>query len=477
MDFFFNSSCYNKVVARAFCSAVILLVLVGSAAVAQDDSDASSRAVTLFNAGQDAHEKNQFKIAIENYERALKIFPDFPEAELQRGHAYQSLGRMDEAEAAYRRAVELRDDWSLALASLGSVLVRKRDFTGAEKYLTDAIDLDEQNFPAYAAMTELRLRTNADPKTLKLLLARVSLLTDKANPTASIWASRAALEMAVGDRKSARASAARALVLDPKSQFALSTSADIALADRDSAAAELFVKRLETLDPRSETVGELRARVLLAQGKSTEAIATLDSITSPSAQTVELRKRIAALSITDPVELEKQLATDPKNPTLLAGLCGALRRTDPTKAIEYCRRAAEAAPQDVEPVIGYAAALVQAKRFEEAVMVLRKLATLAPDNSTVHANLGTALFQLKRYAEAKPEFRWLTERQPDNAIAFYFLGIVHDQLSELVDAAANYQQFLRLADPESSKLEIEKVNLRLPVIHNQLKEGKGKKRE
>jgi hypothetical protein len=74
------------------------------------------------------------------------------------------------------------------------------------------------------------------------------------------------------------------------------------------------------------------------------------------------------------------------------------------------------------------------------------------------------------------EFRWLTDRQPDQAVAYYFLGIVHDQLMEFADAAANYQQFLRLADPESSKLEIEKVNLRLPIINTLLKEGKGKKR-
>jgi Flp pilus assembly protein TadD len=83
---------------------------------------------------------------------------------------------------------------------------------------------------------------------------------------------------------------------------------------------------------------------------------------------------------------------------------------------------------------------------------------------------------LKKYAEAKVEFRWLTEHQPDQAIAYYFLGIVHDQLQEFPDAAANYQQFLRLANPESSKLEIEKVNLRLPAVLNLIKEGKGKKR-
>lgn len=462
--------------ARSLFSTFAILLLIVSTTLAQDDADASSRAIALFNLGQDAHEKGDLKTAIDNYDQALKIFPEFPEAELQRGSALQSLGNLDAAEAAFRRAVELRDDWSLALANLGSLLVKKKQFVEAEKHLTAAISLDDQNFPAYAGLTELRLRTKADPKVLELLLARVSLLTDKANPTSSIWASRAALELAVGDRKSAKASASRAIALDPKSQFALSTSADIALSENDPASADLFVKRLEGLDPKSEMVKAMRARVLIAQDKLAEADALLASITNPTAQIIELRKNIVASSITDTAELEKRLATDAKDANVLTGLCNAFRRSDPLKALDYCRRASEAAPQSVQPVVGYAAALVQAKRYEDAVVVLRRIATIAPDNSTVHAQLGTALFQLKRYAEAKPEFRWLTDRQPDNAIAFYFLAIIHDQLSEFADAAANYQQFLRLADPVSSKLEIEKVNLRLPLIHEQLEKGKGKKR-
>jgi Flp pilus assembly protein TadD len=175
-------------------------------------------------------------------------------------------------------------------------------------------------------------------------------------------------------------------------------------------------------------------------------------------------------------ELEKQLVADLKNPVLLGKLCTAYRVSDPTKSLDYCRRAAEASPNEIQPVVGYGGALVQSKRYDEAVIVLRRLITIAPDNATAHANLATALFQLKRYPEAKTEFRWLTDHQPEQSIAYYFLAIIHDQLAEFPDAAANYQLFLKLADPESSKLEIEKVNLRLPLVQKFIKEGKGKKR-
>ena len=442
----------------------------------QDDEDASGEAIALFNKGQDAHERGEFAIAIENYEKALKLIPAFPEAQLQRANAFQSLGKFGDAESAFRRTLELRDDWSLAMAGLGAVLVRRNNFVEAEKYLTRAIEIDELNFPAYAAITELRLKTKASGDVLNTLLTKLRNLTAKANPTASVWASRAALENALGDRKTALLSAARALELDPKYQYALSTSADIALLEHDPASADAFVKRLETLAPAAESTKGLRARVLVEQGKIDEATTLLNSITNPGPEIADLKRQLVAASTTDVPTLENQLTADPRNAVILGKLCAAFRVGDPAKALDYCRRASEAEPNSVQPVIGYAAALVQAKRYDDAVVVLRRLLTIAPSNSTVRANLATALFQLKRYPEAKVEFRWLTEQKPDLAIAYYFLAIIHDNLLEFVDAAANYQQFLRLADPDSSKLELEKVNLRLPVVQKLIKEGKGKKR-
>ena len=459
------------------CAALLAVFGLQLPVTCQDGSeDPSAEAVALFNRGQDAHEKGDIPTAIENYEKAIKIIPDFPEAELQRGNAYQSIGKPDEAESAFRRAVFLRGEWSLALANLGSALVRKGAFAEAESYLTKAIETDELNFPAYAAMTELRLKTKASPTILRALLARIQLLTAKANPTASLWGSQAALQSALGDRKSAKVSASRALAIDAKHPSALATSADLALVDGDPSAAEVHIKRLEAAAPELESAKGLRARLLVVQGKADEAVALLNTIAKPGAETVDLRNQIIASTTTDTAELERQLGTDQKSTIVLTKLCRAYRVSDPSKALDYCRRASESAPNNVDPVVGYAAALVQARQYGEAVIILRKLLAIASDNSTVRANLATALFQLKRYPEAKIEFRWLTDNQPDQPAAFYFLGIVHDQLLEFADAAANYQQFLRLADPVSSKLEIEKVNLRMPIVQRLIKDGKGKKR-
>lgn len=466
---------YSRQSIRFFAAVLFVLLSFSASAVAQKDADEQESPVVIFNQGQEAHEKGDLQAAINLYEKALKIVPEFPEAEYQKGIALLALSKTDEAEKSFRRAVELRADWTLPMASLGLLLARKNQFPEAEKILLKAIALDDQNFPALAALTELRIASKAKPETLREFLEKIKILSLKANPTASVWASRGILENYLGDKAAAKTSLNRALEIDPRHQSALTERAEIALTEGDAARALEIVKILLANSVNSPTVKVLQARIYAETGKSDEALKILDSIQSSSPEVSALRGVILANTSTNADDLEKQLAKDAKNAFVLGRLCTVLRTGNPLKAIDYCRRASEAQPENVNHAIGFGAALVQAKRYEEAVNLFRRLAEFAPDNFTVRANYATALFQLKRFPAAKTEYLWLTEKQPNLAIAFYFLGITHDQLGEYLDAMANYQQFLRLADQNQNKLEIEKVNLRLPILQKQIKDKKGKK--
>ncbi len=163
-------------------------------------------------------------------------------------------------------------------------------------------------------------------------------------------------------------------------------------------------------------------------------------------------------------------------PNALAKLCILTRVENPTKSLEYCRLASELEPENINHAIGYGAALVQAKNYEQAVGLFKRILQVAPDNYTAHANLAAALFQLKRYNEAIVEYNWISQKQPDLAIAYYFLGISYDSLGEYLDAMANYQQFIRIAESELNQLEIEKVNLRIPSLQRLIEQDKNKKR-
>lgn len=456
--------------------ALVLSVLMTLPLAAQEDEEANENdTVKIFNLAQDAHEKGNLPDALKLYDEALKLTPEFPEAEYQKGNALLSLGKSAEAEKSFRKAIELREDWTLPMVNLGSLLVATNRYAEAEKVLSKAIELDELNFPAYAALTDLRLKTNASPAVLKELLTKLIALSSKANPTAAIWTSRAALENALGDRATAKASFRRALLIEPKNKAALIGQAEISIVENDYPSALEAIKILYQIAPNSTDAKLLQARIAAQSDNLKEALRILDSIENKSPEAVQWREQLAASDSVNAAELEKRLEKDGANISILTRLCALLRSENPAKALIYCRRASEAEPNNINHAVGFGAALVQAKEYENAVQIFRRLLSIAPDNYTVRANLATALFQLKRYEEAKKEYVWLTEKQPNLAAGFYFLAIAHDNLGEYADAMANYQQFLKLADTTSNKLEIEKVNLRLPVLQKQIKEKKGKK--
>jgi tetratricopeptide (TPR) repeat protein len=173
--------------------------------------------------------------------------------------------------------------------------------------------------------------------------------------------------------------------------------------------------------------------------------------------------------------LEALLEKDPTNAPYLSRLCEINRVAAPAKALDFCRRAAEAQPDNIAHAVGFAAALVQARRFDQAIVLLSKLIAIASDNVTARANLAMAYFQLKRFREAKTEYAWIATRHPERVVVHFLLGVTHDNLGEYLDAMANYQQFLRVADSKANQLEIEKVNLRLPTLQKLIRSEKGKK--
>lgn len=465
-----------------------------------DSAANQNQAIALFERGQDVHEKGDLAGALKLYEEALKLFPEFPEGEYQRGSALNSLGKLEDAEKAFRRAIELRADWSLAWAKLGEVLVKRHSKISAAadntpetnqlygetvKVLQKAIELDESNFPAFVALTELRLRYKTADNTLRELLTKIQLVTEgKATVPASVWAARGALERALKDYQSAKKSLRRALSIDPNNTIALVARGQLLAAEGDTEAAIVDLQSaVKTMPPDASWRAQvLLINLMIENGKIEEARAGLDSIdeqfkNQPEIINLKNRLIVAGATGSEGVEsLERALKTDAKNVAVLSRLCSLTRTLNPQKSLEYCRRAAEADPYQIKHAIGYGAALIQAKQFDAAAVLFRKLLEVEPKNYTARANLAIALYELKRYKESIAEFHRLMETNPDSAVAYYFMATAYDYEGDYVAALAAYQKFLQLAKPEQNQLEIDKVKLRLPAVVRQVEKGaRGKK--
>lgn len=441
-------------------------------------------AVQLFHQGQDAHAAGDLARALDLYERAIKLRPEFPEAEYQRASALVSLNRVPEAEKGFRRAIELQPDWSLPLLTLGKLLGRTGRAAEAEELLHRAYELDEDSKVALVALADLHLHTKAPREKMQALLKDLKTATEADDSNVNLWAARGAIERALGEKTAALASFDHALQSNRQDAATLLERAELR-AESGNYEGALTDARAAQRDPQQSTRATLLlARVYAQAGKTDEALKTLDALDAANRnlpEAVSLRASLAKdcgdASDENIAANEALLKQNPRDAGLMACLGTALRTKDPTRALELFRAAAEQEPGNVRHATGYAAALVQARRFNEAAVVLRRILSVEPDNFTAHTNLATALYELKNYPAALAEFEWLLGKKPDLVVAYYFIATAHDFLGEYAEALAAYQTFLARADARQNQLEIDKVNLRLPTLRNQVQRGEGKKKK
>ena len=463
--------------------AVMFVVICAQLAAAQVDDigDGETDPVKLFERGQNAHARNDLVTALALYEAALKLRPEFPEAEFQRGVALAALDRKADAEKAFNRAIELRKDWVLPYGALGNLLTHQSRDKEAEPLLRRALQLGAKDFSTLDALSAVRFRAGDT----KEALALAQRATEDENASASAWAWRASIEDAAGNREAALSSLEHALQLEPNHLVALKERARLRTSSGAYDAAIEDLKKALSLKPGDREISLQLAQTYGLAGKHDEEQKILTTFTGPDSSrpgaVIGTTKEIEAANSDDPKvaqpALEELIKKNSKNATLLARLGEVTRLTDPQKSAESYRQANEIDPRNPKYAIGYAAALVQMRRFAEAEPILRRITATAPNEYTAHANLALALFELKRFADALPEYEWLAASRPEIAATYFFIATAHDNLGEYEQALDAYEKFQSRADPTRNKLDIEKINLRLPQLRDQIKRGQGVKRK
>ena len=478
-----SASFWKRVLLVATCFALLSVCPHTAAQTVDTFGDDAADPVRLFERGQSAHARGEIEKALAFYEQALKVRPEFPEAEFQRGNVLASLGRLADAEAAFRRAISYKKNWSLPYTALGIVLVRQNHDKEAEQFFNQALTIDTKDNVALRMLSDLRLRAG-DTKSALDFAKRAT-----ANPEApaSAWVSLALAEKANGNTAGAKAALEHVLANEPENVAALMERADLFTDEKNFELAIADLKAAAKLKPADKAVLSRLAYALQQAGKTEEAQAVAKSAgieTQPPAGTngvIATPEEIEAANSSDPAiarkALEKLLEKNPRNAMLLGRLGASYRTDDPARSLEFYRKAAEIQPDAPDYALGYAAALVQARRFAEAAGILRVVVKASPDDYVAHANFATALYESKRYQEAIPEYEWILTTKPEITVAHYFIATSHDYLGEYPEALVSYEKFLAVADPKTNQLEIDKVNLRLPTLRRQIQLGEGAKKK
>jgi tetratricopeptide (TPR) repeat protein len=479
-----NASFWNRVLLVAACLAALSVCATTHAQTVEAFGDDAADPVRLFERGQSAHARGELEKALSFYEQALKVRPEFPEAEFQRGNALAALGRLPEAEAAFRLAISYKKNWSLPYSALGVLLIRQTRDKDAEQTFRQALTIDSKDNVALRMLSEIRLRAG-DAKAALDLAKRATATADA--PSAA-WISLALAEKANGNKIAAESALDQVLENDSGNVPALIERADLFTDEKNFELAITDLKAAVKLKPDDKSIASRLAYALQQSGKTEEAEAVANAAGIHVEQAIGnpggvagTPEEIEAANSSDPAiarkALEKLLEKNPRNAMLLGRLGASYRTDDPARSLDFYRRASEIQPDAPEYALGYAAALVQARRFAEAAGILRKVVNATPDNYAARANLATALYESKRYQEAIPEYEWIVTAKPEIAVAHYFIATSHDYLGEYPEALASYEKFLSVADPKTNQLEIDKVKLRLPLLRRQIQLGEGAKKK
>ncbi|MEK0191436.1 tetratricopeptide repeat protein [Microcoleus anatoxicus] len=109
-------------------------------------------AVTELDKGNQFLQEGKLEDAIAAYRLAIELNPDYSWSHHNLGEALAKLGQLEEAIAAFRRAIELKPDFSWSYHHLGDALAQQEQWEESVIAFGKAIELNPQHFGTYVGL-------------------------------------------------------------------------------------------------------------------------------------------------------------------------------------------------------------------------------------------------------------------------------------------------------------------------------------
>lgn len=359
-----------------------------------------------------AFQKQEHVAAIDRIGQAIDADPGRPELYNSLGNVYRALGCPVEALGAFREAVRLNPDFSIAFHNLGLVLSEQSQASGAIACFERAVQLDQKNLHAWINLG--------------------AALMD-----------RAELDEAARCFKSA-------LKLDAKNTTALGHLGRCrARAGRIDEAITAFEEALETGADSEELLRELAAGYLQA-GRSADAEAVYRRAVGRNSGDPGLLLNLAQ-SLKDQKKFgeaidwyRRGLSVEPQNANAYYALARALHLCDRfEEAIVAYRKALSLGFREPQAIYHLGNACKSLKRLNEAVEAYLETLERDPDFVPAIYQLGNAYRQLFDLDSAKKCYEKVLERKPGDLTVLIALGNVLKEQDDPVGAAAAYKQVIR----------------------------------
>ena len=351
-------------------------------AVSQECAQADEADAALIR-GRDLQQQGEFRGAIECYERAIAIAPNYAIAYSNLGVVKQQIGLLPEAIAHYRQALAIEPNLAETLSNLGSALA-------------DAGETEE----AIAVYDRaLSLNPNCAEAWINLGLARENQ----------------------GDLAEAINCYQQGIQLNPNS-------------------AEAYLNLGIALEKQGDKEGEAREFYEQAIANYERAIAIhpnyLEALQNLAYASIRQGKIADAIAY-----YERSTALQPDLATTLIGLGSSLQQQGKLdEALAVCQQAIQKLPANAEAHCNLGIVFHKQGKIAHAIACYQQALSLKPDFPAALNNLGKAFEEEGKMADAIECYNRAIELQPNNINSCNGLGNALQQRGEFADAVACYSQ-------------------------------------
>jgi tetratricopeptide (TPR) repeat protein len=335
------------------------------------------------------------------------------------GGVFLDMGRLDEAIAHFKKALEVRPDYVEAYNNLGNILLKNRQVNEAMEQFQKALEIQPDNAMIHNSFGNALLQKGQVDEAIVHYQKALKIMPDSAYVCCGLG--NALLQK--GQVDEAMEQFQKAIRLQPDLAMAHYDLGNLLLQKgRVDDAIACYQKALKINPGYAEAHYNL-GNAFLQERSVDEAIQQYQSALEIKPDYAEAHINLGA------VLLQKGRLDD---------------------AAEQFQQAINIQPDSARAHYNLSQVLLSKGRSDEAMAHLQKALEIRPDYAKAHASLGVALFQKGRVDEAIARFQKALELQPGDPDIHVNLGIVLSKKGRVDEAIACFQKALEIS-PSNSK--------------------------
>jgi tetratricopeptide (TPR) repeat protein len=241
----------------------IKVIEEGIAALASDSLPPDGLADAYFRLGWLYDASSQLEQAIDRYDRAIELDPQYARAFLNRGAARHDQGNLDVAIQDYTRAIELDPQFASAYNNRGIARGARYDFDGAIQDFTVALELEPEAPDTYCN----RGNVYRDLGDLQTAIRDYTKAVESDPAYALAYYNRGTAHSDLGETSAALQDLTKAIELDPKYSDAYTNRGIVRKAEGDPEGAIQDYTRAIELAPGAVNAYNNRGNALYAMGE------------------------------------------------------------------------------------------------------------------------------------------------------------------------------------------------------------------